>query len=64
MLDERQLLKIKDLLLKGNKITPISNLFGIAKSQVSLIKNGKSCHTEFLGGGLNDWLAEKNIQEK
>lgn len=63
-LNEQQLLKIKEMLLNKTYIREIEEQFPVSGYVISRIKQGKSIYSEFLGGGFNDWMAEKVIEEE
>lgn len=57
-LNNDQLFKIKDMLIKKIKISTIANKFNVSDRTIANIKNGKSTYTALLNGGLREWLME------
>lgn len=60
-LNEEHLLEIKSMLLKGMTNNSIAENFPVSGYVIGQIKKGKSCYSEFLGGGINDWMDKKSI---
>lgn len=56
ILNNEQLIDIRQCLINGQTIKSISEKFNISKSTVERIKYGKSPYTEFLNGGYKEWI--------
>lgn len=54
-LDKKQLLEIKQMIIKGKTLNEISKKFNVHWVTISKIKNGKKPYCDILNGGLKEW---------